>query len=85
MSTNVDGDSRETTYKYTNKITVSLYLQDMIKHMIQLDPRQRLSAKEYMSKYRGRVFPEEFYSFLKTYLSEFVGPPVLTSDEKIAK
>lgn len=60
-------------------------IKDMIKHMIQLDPKKRLSAKDYMSKYRGSVFPEEFYSFLKNYLCGFALMPVLTCDEKIAK
>jgi len=60
-------------------------IKDMVNHMIQLDGHLRFSAKEYISKYRGVVFPEEFYSFLRTYLSHFASQPVMTSDEKIAK
>ncbi|XP_047134081.1 phosphoinositide 3-kinase regulatory subunit 4 isoform X1 [Hydra vulgaris] len=60
-------------------------IKDMIMHMIQMDPSKRLTAKEYMTKYRGSIFPEEFYSFLKSYLSGFVGLPIITADEKIAK
>lgn len=33
----------------------------------------------------GSIFPEEFYSFLRSYFSSFATTPVLTADEKIAK
>ena len=88
--------------------------------MISKDSKSRLSAAEFMRKYRGEykhiniiifmsvrylgllltcivfnilflkfvsgiIFPEQFYTFLKNYMSKFSMLPVLTSDEKISR
>jgi len=66
-----------------NKIDSNI--KGLIKHMISRDPSERLTAKEYMSTYRGHVFPEEFYTFLKGFFAKFAGSPVLTPDEKIMR
>ena len=34
---------------------------------------------------REFIFPEQFYSFLNKYMSNFAIPPVLTADEKISR
>ncbi|XP_067050500.1 uncharacterized protein [Acropora muricata] len=45
-----------------------------------------LSAAEFMSKYRGIIFPEQFYTFLNKYMSNFaMQSPVLTADEKLRR
>jgi phosphoinositide-3-kinase regulatory subunit 4 len=41
----------------------------MIKHMIQIDPKKRLSAEEYLSEWHSKAFPHYFYSFLYPYMS----------------
>ena len=33
----------------------SLFLQGLIKHMVLKDPSERLTAKEYMNTYRGKL------------------------------
>lgn len=33
----------------------------------------------------GVIFPEQFYTFLKNYMSKFSMLPVLTADEKIGR
>ncbi|KAK4134100.1 ARM repeat-containing protein [Trichocladium antarcticum] len=43
-------------------------LRGMIAHMIQLDPQKRYSAEQYLDFYKGKVFPEYFYSFLHQYM-----------------
>ncbi|XP_044166788.1 LOW QUALITY PROTEIN: phosphoinositide 3-kinase regulatory subunit 4-like [Acropora millepora] len=60
-------------------------IRELVEQMISKDPKSRLSAAEFMSKYRGIIFPEQFYSFLNKYMSNFAMPPVLTADEKISR
>ncbi|EDO39636.1 predicted protein [Nematostella vectensis] len=60
-------------------------IREMVEHMILKDPQQRLTAVEYMRVYKGQVFPEQFYDFLKGYMTRFAILPVLTSDEKISR
>ncbi|KAL2260757.1 hypothetical protein VTK26DRAFT_5149 [Humicola hyalothermophila] len=43
-------------------------LRDMIAHMIQLEPQKRYSAEQYLEFWKGKVFPEYFYSFLHQYM-----------------
>ncbi|KIW13168.1 hypothetical protein PV08_08355 [Exophiala spinifera] len=40
----------------------------MILNMIELDPEKRYSAEQILSFYRGKIFPEYFYSFLHQYM-----------------
>ncbi|ERS98941.1 VPS15 protein kinase [Sporothrix schenckii ATCC 58251] len=49
-------------------------LADMIAHMIQLDPQKRYAAEEYLDFYRGKVFPDYFYSFLHQYMEVITDP-----------
>ncbi|KAJ4300182.1 Serine/threonine-protein kinase [Collariella sp. IMI 366227] len=43
-------------------------LREMIAHMIQPDPQKRYSAEQYLEFFKGKVFPEYFYSFLHQYM-----------------
>ncbi|EAQ87872.1 hypothetical protein CHGG_04491 [Chaetomium globosum CBS 148.51] len=43
-------------------------LREMITQMIQLDPQKRYSAEQYLDFWKGKVFPEYFYSFLHQYM-----------------
>ncbi|CAK7270816.1 Serine/threonine-protein kinase [Sporothrix epigloea] len=51
---------------------------EMVAHMIQLDPQKRYAAAEYLEFYRGKVFPDYFYSFLHQYM-EVITNPVSTA------
>lgn len=50
-------------------------IKNMIKSMISLNPQHRLSAKDYLLKFRKSIFPDHFYTFLHPYIKS------LTSDE----
>lgn len=64
-------------FKYKNKDYVvegffseeikSKELKSLIMDMIQLNPNKRLSSREIMEKYRGKYFPEYFYTFTYEY------------------
>lgn len=43
------------------------YLREMVENMISLDPNDRLSAKEYLSKYKNLIFDDNFYTFIYEY------------------
>lgn len=60
-------------------------IRELVGQMISKDEKSRLSAAEFMTKYRGVIFPEQFYTFLKNYMSKFSMLPVLTADEKIGR
>ncbi|KAK9768736.1 Serine/threonine-protein kinase, variant 2 [Basidiobolus ranarum] len=44
------------------------HIRSLIKHMIQRDPTQRFTAERYLAEWRGKAFPQYFYSFLHQYL-----------------
>uniref|UniRef100_A0A182J607 non-specific serine/threonine protein kinase n=1 Tax=Anopheles atroparvus TaxID=41427 RepID=A0A182J607_ANOAO len=60
-------------------------LRELIRSMLNLDPRERKSAELYLDQERGRLFPEYFYSFLQSYLQMFSTVPVVPPDEKMAR
>ncbi|KAL0095743.1 armadillo-type protein, partial [Phycomyces blakesleeanus] len=47
------------------------HIRDMIRHMIQIDPTKRYSAKQYLQKWymRGKAFPKYFDTFLHEYIN----------------
>ncbi|KAF8435557.1 hypothetical protein BGX38DRAFT_1274971 [Terfezia claveryi] len=49
-------------------------IRSLIQHMVQLNPTDRLSAEEYLNKWRGKAFPEYYYSFLHGYISSIIDP-----------
>ncbi|XP_067050472.1 phosphoinositide 3-kinase regulatory subunit 4-like [Acropora muricata] len=60
---------------------------ELVEQIISKGPKSRLSAAEFMSKYRGIISPEQFYTFLiNKYMSNFSmqSPVLITADEKIS-
>ena len=49
-------------------------VREMILNMIELDPEKRYSAEQYLSFYRGKIFPEYFSSFLHQYMLDLTDP-----------
>ncbi|KAI0022652.1 hypothetical protein F4780DRAFT_769584 [Xylariomycetidae sp. FL0641] len=49
-------------------------LREMLSSMISLDPEKRYSAEQYLGLYKGKVFPEYFYSFLHQYMELVTDP-----------
>ncbi|KAI3115756.1 hypothetical protein CBS147333_1256 [Penicillium roqueforti] len=49
-------------------------IRELILHMIQLEPESRYSADEYLNFWKGKAFPEYFYSFLHQYMSLMTDP-----------
>lgn len=43
-------------------------IRKLIRSMISLDPKERLSAKEYLVNFRKVLFPDFFYTFLYAYV-----------------
>ncbi|KKA27300.1 hypothetical protein TD95_003144 [Thielaviopsis punctulata] len=62
-------------------------VREMIAHMIQLDPEARYSADKYLEMFRGRVFPEYFYTFLHQYMQMMtdISPPPNTGNYIVPK
>ncbi|XP_049532071.1 phosphoinositide 3-kinase regulatory subunit 4 [Anopheles darlingi] len=60
-------------------------LRELIRSMLSLEPRERLSAELYLDQERGHLFPEYFYSFLQSYLQMFSTVPVVPPDEKVVR
>ncbi|EMR11180.1 hypothetical protein PNEG_00773 [Pneumocystis murina B123] len=54
-----------------NKIE-DLEIKSLICHMINLDPEKRLSAQEYLEKWRNSVFPDYFFTFLYQYINSIM-------------
>jgi phosphoinositide-3-kinase regulatory subunit 4 len=46
-------------------------LRELVTSMISLNPSKRLSAKEYLEKYKGTIFPVNFYNFIYEYFKSF--------------
>ncbi|KAK6098874.1 Serine/threonine-protein kinase [Batrachochytrium dendrobatidis] len=49
-------------------------IRELVKHMIQIDPNERLSMREYISKWRNQAFPDYFCSFFHPYLASLSDP-----------
>lgn len=47
-------------------------VRELVESMISLDPQDRLSASEYLKKYKNRIFPSYFYGFLHDYISSLI-------------
>ncbi|KAI9313626.1 hypothetical protein BX666DRAFT_1978506 [Dichotomocladium elegans] len=45
------------------------HIRNMVKHMIQLEPEARFTAEQYLAEWRGKAFPQYFYTFLHQYIS----------------
>lgn len=48
-----------------------VHIRELVESMISLNPAHRLSAKEYLEKYRRLAFPENFYTFIYEYFKSF--------------
>lgn len=51
-------------------------IRAMVLNMIDLDPEKRYSAEQHLSFYKGKIFPEYFYSFLHDYMHDLTDPVV---------
>ncbi|KAH6574933.1 hypothetical protein BASA62_002193, partial [Batrachochytrium salamandrivorans] len=49
-------------------------IRAMVKHMIQKDPADRLTVREYLTKWRDKAFPDYFYTFLHHYVASLSDP-----------
>jgi phosphoinositide-3-kinase regulatory subunit 4 len=53
--------------------------------MIQRDPSKRLTAPEYLTRFRGCLFPEVFYSTLQSYFDILAFQPLITPDSRMSR
>lgn len=49
-------------------------IRELVAHMIQVEPESRFSADEYLNFWRGKAFPEYFYTFLHQYMHMCTDP-----------
>ncbi|CCE61446.1 hypothetical protein TPHA_0A03700 [Tetrapisispora phaffii CBS 4417] len=49
---------------------ISSEMKPLILDMINIDPQKRLSTDQLLSKYRGNIFPETYYTFTYDYFRE---------------
>lgn len=65
-------------------------IRELIMHMIQVDPNSRMSADDYLTHWRDKVFPGYFYGFLQQYMHSITDPsfgqkPVTTGAEHLGE
>ncbi|KAH9874442.1 hypothetical protein IAQ61_003631 [Plenodomus lingam] len=60
-------------HSHLNKIQDS-NIRELIMHMIQVDPNSRMSAEDYLTHWRDKVFPGYFYGFLQQYMHSITDP-----------
>ncbi|ONH67192.1 Serine/threonine-protein kinase VPS15 [Cyberlindnera fabianii] len=46
-------------------------IKELVESMISIDPKDRLSASEYLESYKECIFPSNFYNFLYEYFKSF--------------
>uniref|UniRef100_H2Z3A5 non-specific serine/threonine protein kinase n=1 Tax=Ciona savignyi TaxID=51511 RepID=H2Z3A5_CIOSA len=66
-----------------NKID-DIHVREMVKHMTQCDPAKRYTAEKYLNEWRGKIFPNHFYSFLKFYIGRYCDTPLLSADQTVS-
>ncbi|CAN8102358.1 unnamed protein product [Discula destructiva] len=49
-------------------------VRELVASMIQLDPQKRYSAEQYLQFWRGKAFPDYFYTFLHQYMEVITDP-----------
>ena len=60
-------------------------IQNMVRHMIQVDPNFRDTADQYLINYRDKAFPSYFYTCLKPMFDAYLENPMDSVDEIIVK
>lgn len=65
-------------------------IRELIMHMIQLDPNSRMSADDYLTHWKDKVFPSYFSEFLQQYMYSITDPssgrkPVTTGAEHLGE
>ncbi|KAF1943044.1 phosphoinositide 3-kinase regulatory subunit 4 [Clathrospora elynae] len=65
-------------------------IRELILHMIQVDPNSRMSADDYLTHWKDKVFPSYFYGFLQQYMYSITDPssgrkPVTTGAEHLGE
>nr|CAB3264882.1 phosphoinositide 3-kinase regulatory subunit 4 [Phallusia mammillata] len=61
-----------------------LNIRSLVQHMIQVDPSKRYTAEQYLTIWKGKAFPDLFYSYLKYYLGRFCEPPLMSADQIVS-
>lgn len=57
--------------------------RELVNHMIQIDPSRRSSSEDYLTSYRGKLFPEIFYSSLQSYYDILAFQPLISPDSRM--
>jgi phosphoinositide-3-kinase regulatory subunit 4 len=76
-------------HSHLNKIQ-DANVRELIMHMIQVDPNSRMSADDYLTHWKDKVFPSYFYGFLQQYMYSITDPssgqkPVTTVAEHLGE
>jgi phosphoinositide-3-kinase regulatory subunit 4 len=57
----------------------------LVSHMIQIVPGLRSNAQEYLTQFRGTLFPEIFYTSLQSYYDILAFQPLIKPDARMAR
>lgn len=62
-------------------------IREIIELLLRRDPSRRPSAEDFLIHYRGRCFPECFYSYLKSamHIGSSAEPDLLHTDDRMYK
>jgi phosphoinositide-3-kinase regulatory subunit 4 len=65
-------------------------IREIVTGMIDIDPQKRCRAEDYLDLWKGKAFPEYFYSFLHQYMYLITDPssgqkPVTTDKENLGE
>ncbi|OAL54246.1 ARM repeat-containing protein, partial [Pyrenochaeta sp. DS3sAY3a] len=76
-------------HSHLNKIQ-DVNIRELITHMIQVDPDSRMSADDYLTHWKDKVFPSYFYGFLQQYMYSITDPssgrkPITTGTEHLGE
>lgn len=71
---------RKGEYKPNLDSIDDINIKKLIQSMISLNPKDRLSAKDYLLKFRKLIFPDHFYTFLHPYMKTIASDKTFTEE-----
>ena len=61
------------------------FARELVTNMIQISPSQRSTAQDYLTQFRGTLFPEIFYTSLQSYYDILAFQPLINPDARMTR